>query len=230
MIEDPPVLVVRRRFPRPDPEVVAALADVPTGNLVDAMDGSGALDWRIQALVPQLARACGVALTVEAGPADNLAIFAAIEIAKPGDVLVVATGGHTGCALIGDLLMGMARNHGIAALVTDGLARDTAGIAAVGVPVFCQGTSPNSPARGGPGRVGFPVVVGGVTVASGDVVVADPDGVVIAPRPALGAILPALDRVRAAEVALEGQVRAGLAVPDFYRRLREAGLVREVED
>ena len=60
--------------------------------------------------------------------------------------------------------------------VTDGLARDSAGIAEVGLPVFASGISPNSAARSGPGTIGLPITVSGVRIEPGDIVVGDPDG------------------------------------------------------
>ena len=155
MIEDPPLLTIRRNIPRPSSKAVAALTGVPTGNVVDCMDGYGALDYRIKPLDPQNASFAGVAVTCYSGPADNLAIFGAVELAQEGDVIIAATDGCTSAAVVGDLLLGMARNRGVAALVTDGLARDVDGILGVGMPVFGQGVSPNSAARNGPGTAGL---------------------------------------------------------------------------
>ena len=104
----------------------------------------------------------GVAVTCNCGPADNLALFAALETAGPGDILVAATDACMSTSVTGDLLLGMARNRGVTALVTDGVVRDLVGILGVGLPVYCAGLSPNSPARNGPGSVGLPVVLGGV--------------------------------------------------------------------
>ncbi|HTW29121.1 MAG TPA: 4-hydroxy-4-methyl-2-oxoglutarate aldolase [Acetobacteraceae bacterium] len=229
MIHDPPLLRIRRRFARPDPALLAAFADVPTGNLVDAMGGRGCLDYRIRALVPERATLCGTAVTCEAGPADNLALFGALDVAGRGDVLVCATDGFTATSVTGDLLLGMARNRGIAGLVTDGLVRDLAGILAVGLPVHCAGLTANSPARNGPGSVGLPVVVGGVRVASGDIIVADRDGVVIVPLDQAEAVQARLVEVRAAETALDSAVRAGLEIPEFVRSILASDRVEEIE-
>src|SRR5581483_7052165 len=98
------------------------------------------------------------ALPCETGPSDNLAILAAISIAEPGDVVVAASDAFTGTAVIGDNVSALARNRGVAALVTDGLVRDTPGIIGVELPVFARGVTPNSCMRSGPGRVGLPVV------------------------------------------------------------------------
>jgi 4-hydroxy-4-methyl-2-oxoglutarate aldolase len=115
----------------------------------------------------------------------------------------------------GDLLVGMARNCGAAAIVTDGVVRDVAGILAVGMPVCCAGVSPNSPVRNGPGTVGLPVVVGGVAIASGDIMVGDADGVVVVPQAIAAELVKRLVDIRAAEAMLEAKVKSGLRIPDF---------------
>lgn len=215
--EAPPIR--RHDWSRPDAAEVEALRDVPTGFVVDALGGAGALDYRIKPAIAGQSRFTGVALTCDCGPADNLALCAALESVRPGDVLVAATGGHTGCAVTGDLVVGMARNGGAVGFVTDGCVRDLPGLRAVGLPAFAVGVTPNSPARSGPGTVGAPVVVGGVRVASGDVVVADDDGVVIVPRERLAEVLARLPAIRAAEAGMDRRVREeGLRVPPFLAK------------
>jgi 4-hydroxy-4-methyl-2-oxoglutarate aldolase len=229
MIDDPPLLTVRRRFARPDMALVEALRGVQTGFVVDGMDGSGALHHRIKPIDPALAGFVGVAVTCDCGPADNLAVFAALDIAGPGDVLVCATNAYEGTAVIGDLMAGMARNKGVAALVTDGLVRDQIGLRQVGLPVFAAGVTPNSPARQGPGTAGLPIVVGGVSVASGDVLVGDLDGVVVIPRERLAAVVERLVVIRQKEAALDAAVRGGLTMSDFARRILDSDRVRAVD-
>src|SRR5690606_38009752 len=136
----------------------------------------------IRPLLPERSSLVGVAVTCHAGPADNLAVFGALDVVRKGDVIVAGTDAFMKTAVTGDLLLGMARNLGAAGFVTDGLVRDLAGIEGVGVPVYCAGLTANSPVRNGPGNVGFPVVIGDVTVAPGDIVVGDRDGVVVVPR------------------------------------------------
>lgn len=229
MIDDPPLLTIRRRFARPDPALVEALRGIQTGFAVDAMDGSGALHHRIKPVDPALATVVGVAVTCDCGPADNLAVFAALDIAGPGDILVCAAGGYEGTAVIGDLVAGMARNKGAVAVATDGLVRDLAGLRQVGLPVFAAGVTPNSPARQGPGTAGLPVVIGGVRVDSGDVLVGDLDGVVVIPRERLAAVVDRLAAIRQKEAVLDAAVRGGLAMPDFARRLLDSDRVRSVD-
>lgn len=228
MIEDPPLLQIRRSFPRPQESDVAALAGLQTGYIIDALGGLGALDHRIKPLEPLRSAMVGVALTCHCGPADNLALFGAIHAARPGDILVVGTDGFTGTAVTGGLVMGMARNRGVAGLVTDGMVRDVAGILGVGLPVFCAGVTPNSPVRNGPGNVGLPVVVGGVSVQSGDIIIADNDGVVVVGQSLVAEVLKRLPAIRAAEAEFEAKVKAGLAVPGFFQDIIDAGRVLEL--
>ena len=208
MIEDPPPLVFAPSIERPPADIVERFRGVQTSFIVDAMNGTGALDWRVKRLVG--GAFAGVALTCDCGPLDNLAFMAALAECEPGDALVVATGGYAGAAVTGDLLIGVARNRGAAGFVTDGLVRDLDDLETVGLPIFAMGATPNSPQRRGPGSVGLPIVCGGVTVASGDVVVGDRDGVVIVPRARLSATLESLERVKAMEAATLERVRAGL--------------------
>ena len=103
MIEDPPLLTIRRNFPRPSDELIAGFSGVPTGNVVDAMGGLGCLDCRIKPLVQSSQVMVGTAVTCYAGPSDGLAVFGALHAARRGDILVAATDGFTTTAIAGDL-------------------------------------------------------------------------------------------------------------------------------
>ena len=228
MIEDPPLLTVRRNFERPTADQVAAFRDVPTGNIVDAMNGTGAMDYRIKPIA-ESGPFVGVAVPCEDGPADNLATFGGVDIAQPGDVIISSTGGFTGAAVIGDLLLGMMKNAGCAAFVTDGLVRDIAGIRAVGLPCYAAGVTANSPVRNGPGTVGLPVVAGGVQIGGGDIVAGDEDGVVVVPFAKVSETIAMLTIVRKAEADLEAKVKDGLRIPDFIQSRIDAGLYNEID-
>jgi 4-hydroxy-4-methyl-2-oxoglutarate aldolase len=133
-----------------------------------------------------------------------------------------------GTAITGDLLLGMAKNKGIAGFVTDGVVRDLVGILGVGLPVYCAGLTANSPARNGPGTVGLPIVIGGVRIESGDIVVGDRDGVVIVPLAEAAGVAKKLAEVKAAEAGLEALVRGGLEVPDFVTAIIRSDRVEEI--
>ena len=217
MIDSAPRIQIADGERRPRPEQVAALTGVATGFLVDALGGSGALDYRIKPVVPEQASFCGPAVTCNAGPADNLAVFAALDSLQDGDIIVAACADHHGCAVTGDLLLGMARNGGAAGFVTDGCVRDIPGIRQVGIPCFAAGVTPNSPAKEGPGTVGFPVVVAGVSIATGDIIAGDQDGVVVVPFERIDACIERLQRVRAAEADMDAKVKAGLKTIPWAR-------------
>jgi 4-hydroxy-4-methyl-2-oxoglutarate aldolase len=222
MIKDPPLLRIRRNFPRPSAETLAAFAGAPTGFVTDAMNGRGALDYRIKPIVPMQEVMVGVAMTCACGPADNLALFGALATARPGDVLLAATDGFTETSVTGDLLLGMAKNRGLKGIVTDGVVRDVPGILSVGLPLYAIGVNPNSPARNGPGTVGHPIVIGGVSVTPGDIVIGDGDGVVIVPRTDLDSVLKRLEDVKKAEATMDAKVKGGLEVPDFVKAILES--------
>jgi len=226
VLEEAPLLQIRRNFRRPAPKLLARFAAAATGFLADCMDGRGALDYRIKPVDPARADFFGSALPCLCGPGDNLAILAALSVIKPGDVVMAAAEGFSGLAVCGDRVAGMAKNQGAVAIVLDGVARDTPGIRAVALPFFCRGITPNSCAASGPGTVGQPVVVGGVTVNPGDVVVGDCDGVVVVPLARAEEVAARLAQVKTAEAAMDAKVAAGLGVPARIAELIEAGQVR----
>jgi 4-hydroxy-4-methyl-2-oxoglutarate aldolase len=213
LTEAPPIR--RFAFQRPSAAQVDALRGTPTGFIVDAMGGAGALDHRIKPAIADQWGFCGVALTCDAGPADNLALVHCLLDVQPGDVIIAGAHGHTGCAITGDLVLGMARNSGAVGFVTDGCVRDLPGIRAVGLPAYCVGVTPNSPHRSGPGTIGAPVHIAGHRVESGDVIVADEDGVVVIPQARLAEVLQALPAIRESEAKADAAVRAGARKPGF---------------
>ena len=209
MIGDPVELIVRKNFERPSSDQVEMLEGVPTGFVVDAQNGTGALDWRIKPLDASM-RFSGPAMTVDAEPRDYLPVQPAIALSRPGDVLVISNGGYDGAAVIGDNVAAMARNQGLAAIVTDGLVRDIEGILAADIPVFCCGVSPNSPYAYGPGRVGLPIAISRSVIQPGDMIVGDRDGVVVISRGDIDKVIVSLKAVKQREVELESKIKEGL--------------------
>ena len=212
MIEEPPALTLKTDFPRPSAAQIAAFQDVPTGFVCDAMNGQGALDCSIQPIGDGRdldCRAVGPALVADNGPAEILATMGALHLLQPGDIVVSAVHGHRNCSASGDQFCGMLRNKGAAGFVTDGQMRDYEGIVDVGMPVWCNGLSPNSPYANGPGWVGFGANIGGRRVESGDLIVADRNGVVIVPFAQIDAVAARVKHVKELEDALEEKVKAG---------------------
>lgn len=216
MIEEPPLLRIRKSAPRPTAEQISAFQGVPTSFVADALGGSGALGGQVGPIGDGRDLNCvaaGPALTADNGPADLLATLAAIKFVQPGDIVVAGVAAHQGCASAGDRVCGMLKNAGAAGFVTDGPMRDYAGIVDVGLPCWCTGLNPNSPFGKGPGTVGHSVQIGGQHVSSGDMIVADRDGVVVVPFDQIDNIIALLAEVTKAELALDAEVRDGLVVP-----------------
>jgi len=197
-----------RAFARPDPALIARFADIPASLLTSLGGGAVGLHHSIRRF-SGAGIAIGTALTVEAPPGDNLAVQIALTEARPGDIIVMATGMGEDCAVVGDRVSGMARNAGVAAIITDGLARDVVDLRRIGLSVFARGLSPNGPRREGPATIGGAITLGAVTIMPGDLVIADDDGVAIMPRAALA---DAADRLAARleeERRLDEAIRAG---------------------
>lgn len=218
MIEAPPSLTIKSPMRRPTAAQIEAFQDVPTGFVVDALMGMGALSRHIQQIGngrDMICKASGPALTADCGAADVLATFAALKYLQPGDIVVAAFADHQGCAAAGDRLAGMMKNNAAAGFVTDGPARDYEGIVAVGLPIWCTGLTPATPHMSGPGTVGLPIQIGGQEVETGDMIIADQDGVVVVPFERLDQVIAKLPEIFALEKALDGDVAAGLKCPKW---------------
>lgn len=225
MIEAPTLMTIKTTMRRPSEAQIAAFQGVPTGFVVDALLGGGALSSSIQPIGGGRDLRCvaaGPALTADCGPADVLASFAALKFVQPGDIVVSAFAAHTGCAAAGDRLVGMLKNCGASGFVTDGPARDYDGIVPVGLPVWCTGLTPASPHMSGPGSVGFPVQIGGQEIETGDMIIGDRDGVVVVPFERLDEVIEKLVHIRELETALDADVAAGLKAPAWVDDLLES--------
>lgn len=157
----------------------AELLELPCGNIADNNPAGGVMDAGIKPLDPGM-KMVGRALPVKCYPGDNLALYQGIEAAGAGDVLVFDCGGFA-AGHFGDMMAHACLAKGIAGVVIDGTCRDRNDIVALGLPVFTRGLNPAGTVKASLGRVGVPVVVGGVAVRPGDVVFGDCDGVLVVP-------------------------------------------------
>lgn len=180
-------------FPRAAglPAEASSLQALPTSAISDVMGRVGGAPgiMAVPATAPR--RLFGPALTVRTRPGDNLVVHKALDLAEPGDVLVIDGGGHADRAILGGLIVRYARSRQLAGLVVDGAVRDVADIEALGLPVYARAVTHLGPYKDGPGEIGGPVSIGGTVVRSGDVVVADQDGVVFVPAERVATVLSA---------------------------------------
>jgi len=221
---------VIRDIQRVDATLVARAAPDVVDVLGLGGGAAGALSSRIAPLSPTM-RLAGPALTIDVRPGDNLMIHAAMALAKPGDVLVIDGKGDESCALMGEIMVSQCMAIGIAGVIVYGAVRDTEAIRELGFPMYAIGANPNGPSKLVPGRINWPVSVGGVTVNPGDLIVADGDGVVAVEAAKVPTVLQLAEKKLADETArLEG-IRSGAQLRPTWldAALRKAGVLAEGE-
>lgn len=229
MIGEPVALTIRRNIERPAGALVARFQGAPTGFVTDAYNGKGCLDYGIKPLTPEM-YVCGPAVTAFCQPGDILAVMASLDYAQKGDVIVIAGGGDSLAAKLGDLWLYWAAKIGIAGIVCDGLVRDVKGLLAAGVPVFARGACPNGGFKTGPGEVNMAVSCGGVPISPGDIVVGDRDGVVAVPLAQAEQVAAQLQLVKEKEAEAEARVKHGEKL-EFWQEsaLAKRGALRFVD-
>lgn len=171
-----PVATAMTAVPKPDPALLEAFRNASTSIISDNLARlPGAVGLRPFHKGGPLV---GVAFTVRTRPGDNLAIHQALELVGPGDVIVVDGGGDESRALVGEIMLNIAKYRGAAGYVIDGAIRDAGALAASDFPVFARTAIHRGPYKSGPGDINVPVSIGGMVVAPGDIIVGDEDGVV----------------------------------------------------
>ena len=169
--------VIIKDFSRPDPELVKQFEGMPVANIDDNMNRTAAADSSIKP-VGYKGELVGTAFTVKVAQGDNLMLHAAMDLAKPGDVIVIDAGGFTNRAIFGELMATYMKSRGIKGIICDGAIRDYGGLAALeDFKVYAKAAVPNGPYKNGPGEINTPIVCGGQIVHPGDIVVADDDGI-----------------------------------------------------
>lgn len=212
---------IRSSFVRPAQELVARFAGLAA---CDVADATGRLHVADPAIchIGGAGRLVGTALPVLCQPYDNLMIHAAIDMAQPGDVILVSAGGGTQTALVGELVSLWAKQRGVAGFVIDGAVRD---VEALALPVFARGVNPRAPGKAAPGEVGYPVSIGGVTVNPGDIIVADRDGVVVVPVADAEVVLASVAKITAKDSLSKQQMAGGTFDRTWVAAaLKEAGV------
>ena len=180
-------------------DLLSRLNRLPVANVGDAMDRISAVDSAIRPMW-RGARLVARAYTVLTRSGDNQGIHEAIDLAAPGEVLVVIGFADASRALVGELLAGRALANGLAGFVIDGAIRDVDAIEELGLPVFARAVTPAGPYKMGPHRQQVPVALGGQCVHPGDVVIGDGDGVVVIPWAQLASTVLAAEAIQSHEV------------------------------
>ena len=190
------------------PEQRARLEALPVANIGDAMDRLYMMHSAIKP-VWKGAKVVGTAYTVFTAQGDNKEVHVALDAASEGDVIVVAAGGNTERAIMGELMAGRAKANGLAGIIIDGAIRDAEDIGEIGLPVFAAATTPAGPYRNGPGLSQVPVAAAGVPVLPGDIIVGDSDGVIAIPAARLEEVLQGAEAKFAKETAQRAAIGLG---------------------
>ncbi len=160
----------------------------------------------------------GTALTVRTACGDNRAIHEALELVRPGDVVVVDGGGDISRALVGEIMTTIGQVRGAAGFVIDGAVRDAAALAHSDFPCFARAAIHRGPYKNGPGEINVPVSIGGLVIEPGDIVVGDADGVVAFPQAIAAELLLAVRAQEAREAVTLESIRAGRYVGQYARQ------------
>lgn len=190
-------------------DTVAKFKALPTANVSDCMSRLSAFGAALRPLHGGGTVLAGPAMTVRTRPGDNLMIHKAIDIAEPGDVVVVDAGGDLTNALIGELMIAHARQRDLAGFVINGSVRDSDWIARHDFPVFAAGVTNRGPYKDGPGEVGRSISIDGTVIEAGDLVLGDADGLVAVGFEETDTVFAAASAKQAAETAQMEAILAG---------------------
>jgi regulator of RNase E activity RraA len=201
---------IRHEIERASPETVAGLGAFDTPAISDLMNRLYTMQPTIRPVTDPNLRILGPACTVKVYPGDNLMVHKALDVAQPGDVIVIDAGQSMMNGVLGDLISTKARHRGVQGYVVDGLIRDLPDIQALGdFPVFARGVSPIGPLHRGPGEINHAICAGGIVVKPGDVIVGDLNGVVVVPREIADELLERLRTRADVEADYTAAVRRG---------------------
>ena len=193
-------IFIKRQMP--DKTLLERLAQIPAANVADTMGRSCAMHPRIRLMSGFSGIFAGPALTVKARAGDNLFIHQALDMAEPGDVIVVSNEEHQRRSLMGEIMFTYAMNQRrLGGLVLDGPVRDLDALREMPLPVYATGSTPGGPYKEGPGEINVPIACGGVSVNPGDIILGDADGVIVIPLKDAEAVLAAAEELHKNDAA-----------------------------
>ncbi len=201
-------LQILKRRRAVDLELARKFLDVPVANVSDCMSRMTAGGARLRPMHAG-GRMAGPAFTIKTRPGDNLMIHKALELAKPGDVIVVDGGGDLTNALIGEIMIGLAVKRGFAGVVIDGSIRDAAWVRAQNFPVFAAGVTHRGPYKDGPGEINVNIAIDAMVIEPGDLIIGDDDGLLCVPYAEAQNLYQAANKKQEIEAVMMAQIQDG---------------------
>ena len=204
---------IHQRSRRIDAAIIERFRPIAAANVADAMGRTGAavgirpVGQSLASLAGQ--SVVGPAFTVATRPGDNLAVHKALDLAQPGDMVVVDAQGDLWSSILGELMTRYAGTRGVAALIVEGAIRDWDVLSSGILPIFARGVSHIGPTKVGPGVISGPVTLGGRVVRDGDLLVGDSDGITVVPYDDIESVLAAAEQVVADETVTKAAIAAG---------------------
>ena len=190
-------------------EIINQYRAFVTPHLSDNMNRLNAVSASVRPIHRQ-GKLVGSAFTVKTRPGDNLMVHKAIDMAEPGDVILVDAGGDVTNAIMGEIMVKMSMKKGIAGFVIDGAIRDSEAIYDLNYPLYAKGVTHRGPYKDGPGEINVPIQIGGVIVSPGDIVLGDADGIVIVPKEHAEALISDVNKVMAKEEKQMDEIEKGI--------------------
>lgn len=167
-----------RDFERPSQELIDGFKGIPVANIDDCMGRIAAVDQSIKPYSSKKS-VLGPAFTIKVPEGDNLMFHAAMDLAKPGDVIVIDAGGSMSRSIFGELMINYCAKRNLGGVIVDGCIRDLDTISKLDFSVYAKGVTPNGPYKNGPGEINTPISFGGRPICPGDIIVGDEDGIVV---------------------------------------------------
>lgn len=189
-------------------DVIQRFRSIPVATASDCMSRLTAGGPRLRPFHHQTSL-CGPAFTVKTRPGDNLMVHKALDVARPGDVVVVDAGGDLTNAIVGEIMITYARLRGLGGIVINGSIRDSAAISKQSFPVYAAGVTHRGPMRSGPGEIGRAIAIDGMVIEPGDLIIGDADGLLAIPFDQVADVCAAAIAKRDAESKILSDLTSG---------------------